>query len=353
MAPRNAFPGDSISSFVRGWIGLLAALMFSGACMGSTQPLASHPSPQMVSGPAVGLGSLAFDQATGEMVLLDPSGGGTWTWDGVHGWQQQHPSAAPVTARGKMGGAPFGLAWDPNSRSLIAVIGDFPDPQGVSGNRLPAATWSWHAGNWTKLNNAGTPDVVGGAIADFPPKQQLVMFSGCCQVSQQERFLSAKPGMWIFDGLVWTEVHPVHMPPARWGAAVAFDAAIGKTVLYGGSALEPDHPPLNDMWAWDGTDWTQLMSPPVQSDLLVTQLGYSPDGSILLTATGQNLQAEIWKWRGPDWSKLDVATPGCFFCELAYDPARKQTVMVTNVQGRPDSAAEVWVWNGVRWSERS
>jgi hypothetical protein len=82
-------------------------------------------------------------------------------------------------------------------------------------------------------------------------------------------------------------------------------------------------------------------------------LGYSPDGSILLTASCQNLHAETWKWRGSDWSKLDVATPGCFFCELAYDSVHRQTVMVTNMRGRPDSAAEVWVWNGARWSERS
>ncbi len=229
LAPRNALPGDTIVSFVRGWIGLLAALMFACSSMGSTQPLASRPS--MVSGPAVGLGSMAFDQSTGEMVLLDPSGVGTWTWDGVHGWQQQHPSAAPVTQRVKMGSAPFGLAWDPNSRSMIAVIGEFLNPPGIISNRVPAATWSWHAGNWTNLNNAGTPDVVGGAIVDYPPEQQLIMFSGCCQVGQQERFLSAKPGMWIFDGRVWTEVHPIHVPPARWGATVAFDAAIAKTVL--------------------------------------------------------------------------------------------------------------------------
>ncbi len=322
--------------------------------MGSTQTPASHPSPQtpqMVSGPAVGLGSMAFDESSGEMLLVDPSGGGTWTWDGVHGWQQQHPAAAPVTQRVKMGSVPFGLAWDPSSRSMIAVVGDYLTPPGMSSNRVPAATWSWHTGHWTILSNASTPDVVGGAIVDYPPMQQLIMFSGCCQVEQQ-RSLTAKPGMWIFDGHVWTEVHPIHMPPARWGAAVAFDAAIAKIVLYGGAALEPNHPPFYDMWAWDGTDWSQLMPPPVPGDL-VTELGYSPDGSILLTATSQNMHAETWKWRGSDWSKLDVATPACFFCELAYDSVRKQTVMVSNMQGRPDSASEVWVWNGTRWSERS
>jgi len=318
--------------------------------MGSTQPPVSHPSLQMVSGPAVGLGSMAFDQSSGEMLLVDPSGGGTWTWDGVHRWQQQNPAAAPVTQRVKVGSVPFGLAWDPNSRSMIAVVGDYLTPPGI--NRVPAATWSWHGGNWTNLNNASTPDVVGGAIVEYPPKQQLIMFSGCCQVGQQNRFLFAKPGMWIFDGRAWAEVHPAHVPPARWGATVAFDAAIAKTVLYGGYAVEPDHPPLNDMWAWDGTDWSQLMAPPVPGDL-VTELGFSPDGSILMTATSQNLQAETWQWRGSDWSKLDVATPGCFFCELAYDSVRKQTVMVTNMQGRPDSAAEVWVWDGAHWSQRS
>ena len=43
-------------------------------------------------------------------------------------------------------------------------------------------------------------------------------------------------------------------PPARSGAAMAFDAANGSVVLFGGQSRTRS---LDDTWTWDGTAWTQ------------------------------------------------------------------------------------------------
>ncbi len=334
--------------------GALAALaLMAAACDSTPVAVVKSPSPSrgstpvpMVAGPILGAGSMAFDEVAGDMVLVDPAAGVTWTWDGVHDWRERVTPVMPSTQQGKVGGDQFGMAWDAATGSVIAEVGDYVNPLI---NQQPApATWSWKSGGWTRLDTAGTPLVAGGAIAAFPPNHQLIMFSGCCAASG--RFTAGKPGMWSWDGTEWLALHPAHMPPARWDDLMVFDPALGKTVMYGGAVLEPDHDGLNDIWAWDGTDWSALPAPVLPQGLGTsgTQMAFAPGGKLILMASGAT-----WTFDGSTWAELKAATPVCEFCELAYDPVHQVTVMVTNVLGGPFTANQVWTWNGSVWTERS
>ncbi len=130
---------------------------------------------------------------------------------------------------------------------------------------------------------------------------------------------------------------------------MVYDAAIKRIVMSGGMSIEPDHPALNDMWAWDGTDWSPFPAPP-WTDLMTpgAPMAYAPDGAVILVS-GE----ETWAWHGSVWVKLDAITPTCIWCELTYDPVRKLTVLVTNTAGHPLAVNEVWVWDATRWSRRS
>src|SRR2546427_652082 len=46
-------------------------------------------------------------------------------------------------------------------------------------------------------------------------------------------------------------------PEPRMGPAMAYDAARGRVVLFGGSGASG---PLGDTWEWDGTSWSQVPS---------------------------------------------------------------------------------------------
>jgi cysteine-rich repeat protein len=68
---------------------------------------------------------------------------------------------------------------------------------------------------------------------------------------------------WRFDGLTWIEVDVADTPPARWGAATAWDPHGQRLLLFGG-ASDTNAASANcfgDLWAFDGTTWTRL-SPP-------------------------------------------------------------------------------------------
>lgn len=333
---------------------LIVPILLLAACESSSTAATPSPSPvaTAIAPPILSSGTMVFDEASRELVLLDPSVPTTWTWDGVHDWRQQPPSMGPVTVPGRLGGPPFGMAWDPTTSSVIAVVGDMF--VGVQTPAPPPATWSWRHGSWTKLDAAETPPAAGGAMAAFPPADQLVMFSGCCSAAPRQ--MVAMPGMWSWNGTAWTAVHPAHMPPARWGQAMVYDPAIGKILMYGGMAIEPDHAPLNDVWEWDGHDWSALPTPALGMGNPITQLAYARTGGLLLLANdfnGLSGPEAMWTFDGARWTKVDASTPACIWCELAYDPIRDVTVMVTNPKGAPYSANAVWTWNGVRWAERS
>ncbi len=49
----------------------------------------------------------------------------------------------------------------------------------------------------------------------------------------------------------WARQHPAVHPPARYAASMAYDAATGTAVLFGG---DNDHGVVfADTWTWDGT----------------------------------------------------------------------------------------------------
>ena len=56
----------------------------------------------------------------------------------------------------------------------------------------------------------------------------------------------------------WVPLSPPASPGARSGAAMAFDPAINKMVLFGGyGGKYPNFRLFSDTWTYDGTTWTQ------------------------------------------------------------------------------------------------
>ena len=77
-------------------------------------------------------------------------------------------------------------------------------------------------------------------------------------------------------------------PPARSDAAMAFDAADGTVVMFGGEGRSGS---LGDTWTWNGSAWTQAhpsTSPPALSG---AQMTYDPVSHDVLLVGGQRVTA--------------------------------------------------------------
>ena len=104
---------------------------------------------------------------------------------------------------------------------------------------------------------------------------------------------------WTWDGSTWTKRAPVSSPPARSGASMAYDAATGTVVLFGGHDLRVN--PLDETWTWDGSTWTKqapVSHPTARYDTDSTYDAAS--GSVVLFGgIGNNgVPGDTWTW-GP------------------------------------------------------
>jgi hypothetical protein len=196
------------------------------------QDPAVHPS-------ARSLAAMAYDAATGTVVMFgglgtnDESLGDTWTWNGTT-WTQQHPAKSPTPDASAM------MAYDAATGTVVLV--------GTDG------TWTWNGTTWTHVASpAASPPVVFGAAMAYDAANGTVVVNDVAVVGTGEDQVAET---WTWDGTTWTQQAPATSPPARFGAYMAYDAATGTVVLFGGSDVNTNCM-LSGTWTWDGTTWTQ------------------------------------------------------------------------------------------------
>src|SRR5262249_27105700 len=104
----------------------------------------------------------------------------------------------------------------------------------------------------------------------------------------------------------WRDVSPGPIG-ARASAAIAYDSAHARIVVFGGYA---DSTLLDDTWVRSGTHWTRqvpLVSPPARSGAVMI---YDPDRDrvVLFGGVGSSGPlADTWQWDGTSWSELHPA----------------------------------------------
>ncbi|MEZ6038646.1 MAG: kelch repeat-containing protein [Planctomycetota bacterium] len=169
-------------------------------------------------------------------------------------------------------------ATSPNNRAFYSMA--FDQRRGVtvlygtqSGSVAGGGdqTWEYDGTTWTQATTATTPPgLETPAMAYDAARGVVVMFGG---------WNGTPPGTmydqtWEYDGVDWTLRTTANAPSARYRAACCYDDVRGRIVLYGGFGSGTA---LNDTWEYDGNDWTQIAaSGPLKS----TESYMTWDGSL-------------------------------------------------------------------------
>lgn len=197
----------------------------------------------------------------------------------------------------------------------------------------------------------------GAAMAYDPVRKNVVMFGG-----EGGGAGTSDPSTWTWDGRTWTR-NDSPGPSARTGAAMAFDEARGKMILFGGAGLAEGQSgmasPLNDTWSWDGQSWTQLYTTHSPNPRISPGLAYDSLHRQIVLFGGEGWQNDkpftynaTWTWDGVDWTLRDprTAPPARNQPGMAYDAKTSEVLMVGgSLPGRWFSDA--WVWNGTDWRQ--
>jgi hypothetical protein len=197
-------------------------------------------------------------------------------------WTQQSPATSPTPR------TVSSMAYDAATGTTV-LFGGENDSNGF------ASTWAWDGSTWTKQSPANSPPARADASMAYDAATgTIVLFGGCC--AGRKDFLGAT---WTWNGSTWTKQSPATRPPAREDAAMAYDAATGNVVLFGGSDL---HGFLNDTWTWDGSTWTEqapATSPPIRGG---APMAYdaATGTTVLFGGVGAEdvVLGDTWTWGG-------------------------------------------------------
>ena len=304
-----------------------------------------------VKPPARSFHVMAFDSVRGEVVLFGGVGtngylGDTWVWNGAaQTWTQRSPAVSPPARTSAA------LAFD-STRGEALLFG------GANGALLND-TWGWNGTNWAQHMSATTPTARGNhALAFDSGRGEVVMFGG--QVGNPPS--TAVNETWVWNGTTWTRRN-VTAPPARANHVLAFDAARGEVMLFGG--LSTSTTAYNDTWAWNGATQTWVGRMPATSPGARQAHAGAFDttrGELVtfggLVGVGANAYGrDTWAWSSAlqTWAKKSpLASPSARYGHtLVFDSNRKEVLLFGGWSGA--SSNETWVWNGATqsWAQRT
>lgn len=145
------------------------------------------------------------------------------------------------------------------------------------------------------------------------------------------------------------------LPDARSRAGMAWDAARGEMVLFGGVPQEfGDGFALGNTWTFDLQGWhrrSPALSPPPSAIVLMAYDSAHQEVVVYVPNFAGCNSATMWTWDGSTWTPHPTAGPAPGRASaMAYDPALGQLLLVGTSRCNLDSS-ETWTWDGRAWTQ--
>ncbi|MFM1870793.1 MAG: hypothetical protein RL398_215, partial [Planctomycetota bacterium] len=211
------------------------------------------------------------------------------------------------------------------SRGVAVLFGG----QSNSGSH-PNDTWEWNGTSWSSIptTNAPSPRAFHAMCYDSQ-RQRIVLFGGRDRQTLSSAILN---DLWEYDGIDWTQRNIPNQPPGRVEHTMVYDPVRGRAVVWNGRITNTTY--ANDLWEFDGNAWHQMSPSTMPPHGIGTYQSAAFDasrGAIVAfdgySQTTGYLNA-TWAWDGTDWTQLTVGmSPAARgFATLAYDEARQSLV---------------------------
>ena len=276
--------------------------------------------------------------------------------------QQQIPITVAAAGTNSEDWIQLAPATPPNGRESAAMFYDSVHHQTIlfggwccTGEGLFNDTNAWNGTDWVALSPATDPGALSSAAAAFDVAHgQGVVFGGI------NGSYTTVNDTWLWDGSTWAHASPAHSPTARSGAVMAWDGH--QIVLFGGTANGTDE--FNETWTWNGSDWTQITSavsgtPPTGRQNAAMAFDSAHGKVVLFGGLNNTLEADLhdtWLWDGAalTWTQASPATnPAARYGHgMAYDSLRGQTIVFGGISYETSTYfADTWAWNGSAWTQ--
>lgn len=229
----------------------------------------------------------------------------TWKWNGAS-WSELQPVLAPSPRADAV--ATFD--WVRGEPLLFG---------GATSGQYLADLWAWTGTDWQLRSASGGPPPRASAGFGFDLVRGVAVVFGGISGSLFTPG-SLRNDTWEWNGTTWSQRTPTSPPGPREGAAMAFDVARGRMVLFGGRIGTGASDQLGDTWEWDGQQWTPMQPLTAPPALLQPSMGYEfQTGLCVLAGTqlsGNPVQAsyQLWGWNGAMWAPITSSTVASGIC---------------------------------------
>lgn len=282
----------------------------------------------------------------------------------------------------------MGMAYD-SRRDRVVLFGGGRDQATTNCNLLgnPLCSDTWELGPlgiacgalptcWQSVATFRRPSPRAcHSMAYDPSRRRVVLFGGVDALNYSMAYhrcdyANGNPlgDTWEWDGSEWQRVSADgEGPPARWSAAITFDEARGRIVLFGGTRPMPAPADmfkevLGDLWEWDGTKWVECATPINMPPRATHAMTYDSERDALIVAFGSGegiygvlsgVQETPSLGRARPTAQLNVDWTAA---GAASDDLRRLEVSAVmggagSREGAPWPGAELLVWNASdgRW----
>ncbi|HEX5216125.1 MAG TPA: kelch repeat-containing protein [Vicinamibacterales bacterium] len=277
-------------------------------------------------------GGIGFQQGSNTVVDFND----TWELRGTV-WTDVTPGGGNPPGRGWTQ-----LVWDPLFNRIVMTAGYQVGPPAHS----YGDTWSFVNGGWSEIvpvaNGPGIRDSYG--MAYDTARNKIVLFGG---------YLA---DVLELDGATWSQAVRTDWPPSQDRHVMAYDNDRDVMFLYGGGSSE----------AWEYTfatqtwGWYYVLGPGARVGAAMV---YERARQKMLLFGGRtrvfgalgSKNADTWQWdtTARTWTNISpgISPSARDDHAMAYDPARNRVILFGGRNGAGNALGDTWLWNGSSWTD--
>lgn len=206
---------------------------------------------------------------------------------------------------------------------------------------------------WNQVQAVGPSIRSSHAMAFDTIRGKTILFGGYGPKPDGSEYLS---DLWEFDGATWA-LRTTSGPAARQNAAMVFDSARAKTVLFGGLAYTTGPITFGQTWEWNGSAWANVATTgPSPRYLHAMAYDAARQNTVLFGGLADGIARDTftWTWNGSAWFQAAATGPSARFGHaMAYDAVRQRVVLFGGFGGSGDVKVllqDTWEWDGTSWA---
>jgi Galactose oxidase, central domain len=256
------------------------------------------------------------------------------------------------------------LAFDPTSNHIILYGGATPVDTATKIIYDQDDTWQFDGKRWVRLYTAHSPGARSGHVMVLDTnRNRIVVFGGRrTDTSKPNGVQSVLNDTWAFQNNDWTQIDTPNAPPGRTIAGADYDSVRDRIVLYGGNTVSTDGKntitALRDTWEFDGTTWTQRGSdgPNVTKPIVFYDQANHATFLVGLDPKSSTQTGTLMFRYDADAGTWTAITPtGLPPCvneaQVAFDATRGHIILTGGACTDSDPTDTTYEWDGTQWTK--